>query len=107
MKNESKATPGPWKVHHHDHHEGEQWLSILHGAWDITHNHANNNGVVADAKYSAMSDEENLANAEFIVRACNSHHELLEALKYIRRVTNKDDPRWSKANEAIKKAEEI
>jgi hypothetical protein len=70
-------TPGPWKVHKHPHIRNELWLSVLHGAWDITHNSAADPGVIADAKYSAMSDEENLANAHLIAAA----PDLLEALK--------------------------
>lgn len=72
----------PWKVHTHSHIDHEQWLSILQGAWDITHNGASNPAIVACSKYSAMTDAENLANAEFIVRAVNSHDDLVEALEF-------------------------
>ena len=73
-----KHTPGPWKVHHHSHINEEQWLSVLNGAWDITHNGASNPAIVACSRYSAMSDEENLANALLIAAA----PELLTACEY-------------------------
>ena len=76
-----KYTPGPWKVNHHSHIHGEQWLSVLDGAFDITHNGASKPCVVADSKYSAMSDEENLANALLIASA----PEMYEALWDIKR----------------------
>lgn len=66
-------------------------------------------------------DEEGKANAAFIVRACNSHYELLEALKdtlsalgnfYDSDNDNRNDPMMQsigktmdKASNAIKKAE--
>jgi hypothetical protein len=65
----SGHTPGPWKVNRHKHIHGELWLSVLSGAWDITSNSAAKPGVIADAKYSAMSDEENEANARLIAAA--------------------------------------
>ncbi len=67
-----KHTPEPWKVHHHSHINREQWLSILNGTFDITHNGAANPAVVACSKYSAMTDEENLANAQRIVDCVNA-----------------------------------
>lgn len=67
-----KHTQGPWKVHHHSHINKEQWLSILNGAFDITHNGASNPAVVACSRYSAMSNEENLANAQRIVDCVNA-----------------------------------
>ena len=66
---EAKHTPGPWRVHRHPHINNELWLSVLSGAWDITHNYASRPGVVADARYSAMSDAENEANARLIAAA--------------------------------------
>lgn len=68
----SEHTKGPWKVNRHTHIRGELWLSILGGAWDITHNGASRPGVIADAKYSAMSDAENEANARRIVACVNA-----------------------------------
>ena len=73
-----KHTQGPWEVHYHSHINKELWLSILKGAWDITHNGASNPAVVACSKYSAMGEEENLANAYLIAAA----PDLLEACKF-------------------------
>ena len=64
-----KHTPGPWEINHYSHIYGEQWLGVLNGAFDITHNGASKPCVVACSKYSAMSDQENLANAELIASA--------------------------------------
>jgi len=58
-------TPGPWQAVDH----GDGWWQVLRGAWDVSHNRAAEAGVVADAKYSAMSDEENAANARLIAAA--------------------------------------
>ena len=40
-------------------------------------------GMVADCYYHWRKKEERQANAEFIVRACNSHEAMLEALEDI------------------------
>lgn len=72
----SKHTPGPWKAVQH----GEDWWSVLKGAWDISQNGASEPGVVACAKYSAMTPEENEANARLIAAA----PEMLEALRLVR-----------------------
>lgn len=72
-------TKGPWKVLKHEHIHGDLWLSVINGAWDITSNGAAEPGVIADARYSAMSDEENLANAHLIAAA----PELYWVCKYI------------------------
>jgi hypothetical protein len=81
-----KHTEGKWTVHHHSHIDKEQWLSILHGAFDITHNGASHPAIVACSKYSAMTDEENLANAERICEIINaaegmSNEEAVKALE--------------------------
>lgn len=78
------ATPRPWRVHENG--GDATWLTILQGAWDISHNDAENPGVVASARYSGMSPAENRANAELIVRAVNSHDQLVEALKAVQRL---------------------
>jgi hypothetical protein len=71
----TKHTPLPWKIHSvtDKHHiqirakkagtEFECSPAVL-GGWDT-------------------SAEENEANAQFITRACNSHYELLEALRLL------------------------
>ena len=100
-----KHTPGPWNVHHHAHLQNEQWLSVLHGAWDITHNYADRPEVVADAKYSAMTDEENLANAHLIAAA----PDMLEALENLIKANWPDaiDEAFEQAKSAISKAKGV
>ena len=46
------------------------------------------------------------ANAEFIIRACNSHDDLLDALKGAMGQLNRMGLAWRKAEKAIRKAEE-
>jgi uncharacterized cupin superfamily protein len=77
MNGTAKHTPGPWTVQKHHHAAGDLWLTVLRGAWDVTHNHASRPEVIADAAYSAMSDEENEANAHLIAAA----PDLLAALR--------------------------
>ncbi len=68
---------------------------------------------VAEVKYQDIAGEAE-ANAEFIVRACNSHYELLESLKLVLTVVKKCHDCWhlsstdeeeSFVNKAIAKAE--
>ena len=75
-----KHTPGPWVVHHNSHIDKKQWLTILNGAFDIDSNGASNPAIVACSRYSVMSDEENLANANIMA----SSLEMLETLIEIR-----------------------
>lgn len=79
----SDFTKGPWSVNRHQHIDDELWLTVLAGAWDITSNSASMPGVVADAKYSAMSDKENLANAHLIAAAPEMYEALLKAREFI------------------------
>lgn len=58
-------TPTPWNV------RGTNGLRIIYGE----------NGSIAEVKNLKRLVMENDANAEFIVRACNSHEALLEACK--------------------------
>lgn len=106
-----KHTPGPWRVHKNSHISGEQWLTVLRGAWDITHNSAAKPDAIADAQHSSMSDAENLANARLIAAA----PELLEALKTAQgwldaieahgtRPTFDDNPQYLKDMAAIEAA---
>lgn len=73
---EFKGTPGPWRAVEHG-EPGSGWWSVLSGAWDVSHNHAAEPGVVADSRYSAMKPAENAANAHLIAAA----PEMLAALK--------------------------
>lgn len=47
----------------------------------------------------------NVTNTAFIALACNSHYELLEALKHAVAISDYNSPWANKAREAIKKAE--
>lgn len=66
---ELKITKGDFKVGVHNHADGEMWLTVLNGAWDVTHNGGKE--AIACSKYSAMSDEENMANAVLFTDALN------------------------------------
>lgn len=78
----NEHTPGPWVAVEHEGENG-YWWQVLQGAWDVSHNGASDPGVVADARYSAMTPAENEANARLIAAA----PELLEAAKdFIRKV---------------------
>ena len=76
-----QATPRPWTVEHPSHVDDEHWVTIMQGAWDISHNRASQDDVVADSKYSAMSAQENEANAELIVLATEAAPRLVAALR--------------------------
>ena len=88
----SKHTEIPWEVHKHSHCDGEWWASIGHHGFgpiaDIVGEEGNhtcqNYGFyqpVAELKYLVTPLEEQKANADFIVTACNCHDDLLKALK--------------------------
>ena len=65
-----KHTPLPWKK------------EIFNGELIVQDDDTNEYYVyICDCSSEFMSQEEEEANAEFIVRACNSHYELLEACK--------------------------
>jgi hypothetical protein len=70
---ETKHTPGPWYV----------TISGLGVATTPRRATANICDLVCDfTGISEDTEDEALANAEFIVRACNSHEKLLEACKW-------------------------
>lgn len=58
-------TPGPWRA------DGSTVKAVSHGQWFK----------IARADGLRYTQSGNEANAEFIVRACNSHEELLAALE--------------------------
>lgn len=108
---ETKHTALPWHIEKHEHIDGELWLTINKGAIDITHN--KEEGDIASMRYSALSDEENLANAERIVHCINHFDELAEALKNVIHYcepafpTYKDQERtWVKARRILKNAQQ-
>ncbi len=83
MKNEQKHTELPWNFY-----EGAEYYLINSG--NITRI------CVADIKREFANAE---ANAQFIVKACNSHYELLEALKKAKSILGI----WENDYEEIKK----
>ncbi len=70
-----KATPGPWTTRKRI---GGEIVII-----PTDHERMPDSWIIAECRYQA-NDE---ANAAFIVRACNSHAAMLEALKGCERVT--------------------
>lgn len=46
----------------------------------------------------------NIANAEYIALACNSHPDLVEALEGILAITDRNHVAWDKARSALNKA---
>lgn len=83
-----KHTPLPWSYKRTHQLSSDTWYVLIDpsgkgpivdvGGKDVS-------GQIAEAKHLTTNHEEIAANAEFIVRACNSHYELLEALKEIMR----------------------
>lgn len=65
-------TPGPWR------------LSENRYVWSPNKNCIATVHMMADGKRNSELEVESLANAKFIVRACNSHEALLEAAKRAR-----------------------
>jgi len=80
---DTKFTPAPWRVHKQEHARNELWLTVLNGSIDVTHNKS-----IATNRYSALSDEENLANAHLIAAS----PDLYSALEAI--IKQWDTPNW-------------
>ena len=68
---ERKHTPGPWSINEWKQRDA----SIRIGAKGTP--------IIAEVPLKYVSINEQQANAELIVRACNSHEELLAACKYV------------------------
>ena len=68
-----KHTPTPWRVLH----SGYPHVVVVTEKWD------SEDGVLIcyPGRHTSAADPEVQANAEFIVRACNSHEELLAAAR--------------------------
>ena len=75
---DQKHTPLPWK--HRKHDDWSQYYGNIEGEYG-----KNESGIMeirtiaVTLKYG--EPEENEANAEFIVQACNNHYEMLKLLK--------------------------
>ncbi|MHC4464709.1 MAG: hypothetical protein ACYS30_25260 [Planctomycetota bacterium] len=106
---ETKHTPGPWVAELHEDCGG---LLAKHMA--ILTSQKNNAGrrdhiatVYAAAKNSeAEFRAEQLGNAEFIVRACNSHEKLLEACRALLEIVEPlvVEDGWGHTAEPVRKA---
>ena len=70
---EHKHSPLPWKLHSKAHAHIETSYGRSTAAC----------GGVTDGQLEDGGQSENKANAKFILRACNSHYELVEALEQI------------------------
>ena len=84
--NTKPATPLPWEVHKHEHLHGDIWLSIGYRGrgpiTDITNKDDPKYWYpVSVTKYMATPDEDQIANAAYIVHACNAYPELVAALR--------------------------
>lgn len=83
MTKEIKHTPLPWKM------DGDGFDSVAardFGTDGYCIFSVDDDGCYKDGicdLLNIVDDAESQANAEFIIRACNSHYELLEALKQV------------------------
>ena len=92
-----KHTQGEWKLH-------DMEDNVIVGVDHIS---------IADVNAKSRKKEENKGNAEFIVRACNSHYELKEACEnllmriaiYANLTISPNDSELIRARQAIAKAE--
>ena len=98
----SESTPRPW-------------YQLTAGKNNASHISASINQDWAHEKhYVGIMSHINKANAQFIIKACNSHDELLEACKNTRFIINSDptlhhlkkEPWWEKLEQAITHATE-
>ena len=88
MKAQHTATP--WEVQRLNHCKGDLWLQIGYkGRGPIVRMNCTaeemcprgapyRGSVICESKYMATPEEEQIANADFIVLACNSHDALLK-----------------------------
>ena len=91
-----KHTPLPW-------HLAEKWLSrkteipTVYAADECLRYIALcNDGLnpIEDQEGNPIPQTDNLANANFIVRACNNHYKLLDALKDVKKRVDDSDEWW-------------
>ena len=90
-----KHTPIPWEVQKLNHCDGSLWLQIGYkGSGPIVRVNCTAekmcpkgapmfHNVICESKYMATSEEEQIANADFIAHAVNNHDALVEALESI------------------------
>lgn len=100
----SAHAPTPWKIVS----PGPYWKEV---PWNV---HAVSGDIVANTHYGDSAEGGKAhANAEFIVRACNSHDDLLEALEAFTNTFESAKPfelladlskAYEKARAALKKA---
>jgi len=86
---EAKHTPTPWHV----------------GGRDGRIFYAADGYAVSDATvFHGRHEGEHTANAEFIVRACNAHDDLVKALQGVIRVADRSTAEFDAARDALAKA---
>lgn len=85
-------TPTPYEVQQLSHVDDQLWLQIGYkGRGPIVRINCEAEpmpeGIVAESKLMATSEEQQWANARFIVRACNSHDALVEIKQQFKALT--------------------
>jgi hypothetical protein len=88
-----KHTPLPWR------YQDDDTFDLLDNKRIVGAN------LISPALVFGGLARESEANAEFIVRACNAHYEMLEALKSVRRYLEQINVTSHQLNVAIAKAE--
>lgn len=93
VENKAEHTPTPWEVLEHTHIEGEYWASLGHAGRGLIVDIVSAEGcradsyqVVAGQKYLVTPVEEQKANAQFIVQACNAHDGLVAMAELFEKV---------------------
>ena len=87
-KQAAPATPLPWEVHKHEPIDGDIWLSIGYAGRGPIADITNKDDPkfwypVSELKYLATPDNDQIANAAYIVAACNAYPLLVAALQWI------------------------
>lgn len=103
QRDKPQRTPGPWTVKPLELYEGGTGLEIVNRGGEV---------ITDNQTYYPKPITE--ANAEFIVKACNNHDALVEALKealamlkiYYKPNSDGSTPTITKIEQALKQAEE-
>lgn len=74
----SQHTPTPWKFISHDHNPESQWLGNIQGSYGLDKDGIENIRTISCQTKYEISPGEARANADFMVRACNSHEALIK-----------------------------